>query len=397
MSNLKVVISAKRGWVRAALMDDDALMDMAVDRPKGLDDFAVGSIYVGRVRSVSKPLDAAFVDIGAAREGFLGQSDTLANTLGAGLKEGDAVCVQVQSPAVEGKGVKLSMRVSIPGRTVVLTPFSDAITVSKNLKGKSQEKALKQVASDAVPNGCGCIIRSVARNGAVDILAAEIAKLHGDWMPVAESLNAGPVPRLLRGPDVVSIRLLSDLPQMPVSVTVDDGALRTALVTWANAVWPGLADRIDHWNRAEDVFESMGVNAATDDVTAMSHDLPSGGRLTIERTQGLIAVDVDVASADSRGGHQQTKLVVNKEAATALSRLLRSRNLAGLIVVDFLKMPNRKDRDTVLQQLKDASKNDPAGVRVGGFTPFGLVELTRSRRGAVLDDVLGEFVAETAA
>lgn len=386
MSGARLVVSHRKGWERAALLDGDDVVEMAVDAPCHETDPAPGAIVLGRVRAVRGDLNAAFVDIGAERDGFLSRDDCAGRT----LSEGEAVVVQVQSPPVDAKGAKLTLRVAVAGRTAVFIPGGDRVATSARLQGDGA--VLLETAKAAIGDGNGGIVRTAAGLEGGGRLTEELGWLRASWDRVSEVLESATAPAVVRPSDSAARRLLRDMPEVPDRIIVDDGAARSALAAWAAVAWPQITARIEHWNRPGDLFAAESVDAAVEAALAHEIDLPSGGRLTVERTRAAVAVDVDMARAEGRGA-AGGRLAVNVEAAQAIARVVRARNLSGLIVVDFLKLKARKDRDAVLRTLERTSLDDPAGLRVGGFTPFGLVEMTRARRGPVLDDVLAAYDA----
>lgn len=302
----RLIVSGAKGWLRAALLDGGDLIEAAVDAPGGPAPDAPGAVILGRVKTVSKPLDAAFVNIGAPHDGFLPLAETVTPP-----HEGQALCVRVTAPGAGGKGPKLSAK---------LAPPDDA-------------------AASAKP------------------------------------------PQVLAPAPEAHVRLMQGLPAggAPGEILCDTaGALHTAAACAAGA-------EVRLWNRPEPLFEASGAQAAVDAALEAEITLPGGGRITAERTKLGVVIDVDSAAA---GG---SALAVNLEAAAAAARTLRARNLSGLIVADFMRMPDARARQKVLSALRAAAKSDPAGLHIGGFTGLGLVEMTRARRGPALEDALRGF------
>lgn len=294
----RLIVSDAGGWLRAALLGGEDLIEAAVDAPGGPAPDVPGAVILGRVKTVSKPLGAAFVDIGGPKDGFLPLAGVTPPP-----HEGAALCVRVTAPATDEKGPKLK-------------PAS-------------------------APEGAGAV------------------------KPPAVLAPAPPA----------HVRLLQNLAaaETPAEILCDTADAVNALGASAAL-----------WNKPEDLFESSGAQAALESALAEEIILPGGGRITVERTKLGVVIDVDAGA----GG---AALAVNMEAAGAVARALRARNLSGLIIADFMRMKAAQDRQKVLTALTAAAAHDPAGLRVGGFTGLGLVEMTRARRGPALEDALRGF------
>ncbi|MHC8510459.1 MAG: ribonuclease E/G [Rhodospirillales bacterium] len=326
MNGARLIVSGAQNWLRAALLDGEDLIEAAVDAPGGPAPDTPGTVILGRVKAVSKPLGAAFVNIGIERDGFLPVAETKTPP-----HEGQAVCVRVTAPGVDGKGPKLSAKVTPP--------------------------------------------ENIAAPGA-----------------------AKP-PRVLTPAPPAPVRLLQGLAETPdvsrdtICDTICDtaGAMRE-ISAWAETARPEIIPHLKLWNRPEPLFEAEGAEAALEAALAEDIPLPGGGRVTVERTRLGVVIDVDAGEAAARGGGSGgLALAVNLEAAAAVARALRARNLSGLIIADFMKMKALNERRQVLRVLDAASQGDPAGLRIGGFTGLGLVEMTRARRGPALEDALKGF------
>ncbi|MGF1609319.1 MAG: ribonuclease E/G, partial [Kiloniellales bacterium] len=313
----RLLISALPGETRAAWLADGRLEELVIlraDRPQHL-----GDVYLGRVMRLDRSLEAAFVEIGLERPGFL----PLDLWPGKGLSEGDAVLVQVTRAPSDGKGAKLSGRIA------------------------PRPAGLEQLAK-------------------------------------AAQGTTGPPSRLLQGQDPIARVLAAKAP--PEAIVVDDPEVfRTAQARFA-AAGSAHSERVSLYTGAQDLFEREGVEAVIEALLEPRVALPSGGALLIEPVSSMTAVDVDSGAQSESGGAARRALAVDLEAADAIPRQVRLRNLSGLLVIDFLPLPARADRQTVVAKLRAGLKTDREPTRAAPMSSSGLVELTRRRGGPALHE-----------
>lgn len=376
----EILVSVSPGEMRVASLSEGRLVDIDIERGT---DAALGAIHRGRVVHVDAALNAAFVDIGRARPGFLPAEAArhLVHPLAAPgtpiarlVSEGASILVQPIRPEIGDKGVGLTSDIAIPGALGVLMPRSPEIAVSRRIHQRAERKRLKAVVA-ATTGGLGAIVRSAAGGAAADRLAAEFEQLMRVWRTIAASIIAAPA--LLLRPTSAALRAAIEAPAR-ARIWVDD---RTAARHLAEdiALWrPELAGAIAAYDAAEPLFTRHDTDAQIDAALAPTVMLPGGGNIVIESTAALTAIDVN--SGDSSG----TAADIDRIAATEIAHQLRLRGIGGIIVVDFPRLDDREQRDRLIETLRAAAAGDRVPVQVMGWTRAGLVELTRTRARASL-------------
>jgi ribonuclease G len=366
-----LVIASSPGETRAALIEAGDLVSLAVTRRDRSS--RVGDVYRARVTRVDRAIRGAFLDLGAAGDGFLGFENG-----GETVSEGQRLLVQIRRDPENGKPIGASTRIELAGRLAVFTPGGAEIAVSRRLPPAQRRRLSEEAAALAEP-GEGWQVRTAASVAPGQALAAEMAALRATtegWIEAGEPglvhAEPGAVAQALR--DAIEARL--DV------IIVDDRAALLQAETWCRRWRPDLAGQVRLHSDAEDVFVAFGLDVEIDEALARRVALPGGGFLIVETTRALTSIDVD------RGGAQVPPFDINEQAAYELVKQLRLRDIGGMILVDFLRMRDRTDRDTLLQRLREAAHADPLGLEVLGFTRAGLVELTRPRRRAGLADFL---------
>jgi ribonuclease G len=394
-----LIVRVRPGEVRIALLDTKKahLKDFALYRTQsagaGAEGAEVGDVYLGRVKKVIPAMEAAFVDIGHAREGFLGLSDArlhqqVGNTavrdrISDYVREGDVVTVQVLAEARDDKGPKLSRRISVIGSLCVLTPGDPGVRVSKRVGDDVERNRLRAALAGTLGNGNGCVVRSGAQGANAASMKAEIELLQARWSELHGRADAAHAPARLSADDLPPIRFLTEVGTVGLSkIVVDDPAMALALtreLEKLGIVLPGGVER--HLGNA-DVFEVLGVADEVAGLMRPTVALKSGGSIIIEETAALTVIDVNSGgSAEGRGGRgADLALSTNLEAVTEAARQMRLRNLGGLIVMDLMALSGEKTVGRVVNTLKEAVAHDPAGPHVLGTTKTGLLEITRPRR-----------------
>ncbi|CAO3361505.1 ribonuclease E/G [Azospirillum palustre] len=409
MSRLELLVDRDGPLTRAAVLTDGRLTDLHIDhagRPSLL-----GAIILGRVERIATGLNGAFVDLGNGLSGLLPAADVRRAILdddspqsrphrpgakpapiGALLRTGQPVLVQVKADAAGAKGPSLTMDITLPGRFLVHAPLGRDIAVSKRL-GSGPERATLARRIEQLATGAGWIVRAGAAQISDDLLAAESEALHLQWRAIRDDARAGSAPRLLHsGPDAPTRALIEQGAAAPDAILVDDpppaggirigdGPLLSGLRDWCGNHAPDLLPRLGGHTDAQRLFDLRDLDAAIAELLDIRVPLPLGGSLVIERTEALTVVDVNA-------GERGNPLDVNLDAAAEIARQLRLRNVGGIVVVDFVNMRSRGDAERVLAALSQAVESDPVQTQVYGMSKLGLVELTRARRGTPLAALL---------
>jgi ribonuclease G len=326
-----------------------------------------GTIWLGRVAKVAPAINAAFVDVGLERAGFLRAND--AAVLNAPPTEGQAILVQARRPGADGKGIGLTADIAIPGRFLTLTPMRPGEGFANNA-----------AAGSAAAGGAG-----------ESTLAAEREGLLAQWRGIqAAQRTASPPAALWREPPLLE-RFLRDRAQPGVrAIHVNTAAALQRARAWLAAHAPEMADALAPHRGPELLFDRHGLEDQADGVLAPRVTLPSGAVIRFGATAALTAIDVDTGAATAAGNPVSLALAINLEAAAEIARQLRLRAIGGLIVIDFLRLADAAHQNRVLAAFRAALADDPAAVRLLGFSPLGLVEMTRQRQGEPLAARLGE-------
>jgi len=391
----EVLIEVRPGRMRTALLNAGRLVELIVEDENNRS--LVGSIYLGRVEKIIASLNAAFIDLGLQRAGFL----ALAEARPAGLKgnaketisnylcEGDKVVVQVLRDAFEDKGPKLTTHLSLSAATVVLTPGDPVVRISKRIDERQGRDRLETLlAAQAGPEE-GFVVRTAAAQASDGVIIADMDSLRESWATLQSTAQAGRPPSLLLGEVDGVIRAVRDrLIAGSSKVVIDDTAAYLRARSLLEKAAPEQLERLHHHRGSVPL---LGAEELADDLEralASTVSLPSGGTVIFSETPALIAIDVNVGGA-AKGGREQSSLNTNLEAAIEIARQIRLRNLSGLLVIDFVSMKNRDNGAKLLDALRLALNDDPQQVFLGGFTRFGLVELTRKRTAPSLAALLG--------
>lgn len=390
----EILCSVGPGETRVALMEQGRLVEFAVERATLRD--IVGNIYLGRVQKVVSSINAAFVDLAIGRDGFLplegrrrGQAPDGA-TGPQQVTEGAAVLVQVEKAAQGGKGASLTLAPTLAGHALVFVPGGDGVNISRRIEDEAVRDRIKATVEGVVkemneadhPTAGGFIVRTAAMDSDEDAFAAEARSLAVLWEDIQARAKLAQAPALVHAEPDLFTRVLRDHGGGGIRRVVADD---TASINQAEDHFHGAtnAPMIEHYTADEPLFESTGVEDELETALGPRVELPGGGVIVIEATEALSAIDVNSArhGADNPDA---AALEVNLEAAQEIARQVRLRNIAGLIVIDFIHMLDAAHLDRVHQALATALGGDAALARIGGFTELGLVEFARRRRGVPL-------------
>ena len=390
-----VLIEVRPGRVRTALIENGRLAELIVEDESAPS--LVGNIYLGRVEKVIDSLNAAFVDLGLERSGFLalaevrlpGAQGNSKESISRHLCEGDKIVVQVQRDPFEDKGPKLTTRLALTARTVILTPGDPAIRISRRIDDKQPRDRLETLLGKNAGPEDGFIVRTAATGAPDEDIVADIDFLHKAFLGLEAGRDAGSPPALLWGVTDGVLRALRDLvPADAAKIVIDDTPAYLKARTYLEKQAPGLLERLICHNSSAPVFGDENLAEDLERALAVTVALPSGGSVIFSETPALVAIDINAAGT-AKGGREQSSLKTNLEAAEEIARQVRLRNLSGLLVIDFVSMKNRDNGSKLLETLKRLVSGDPNQVFVGGFTRFGLVEMTRKRTRPSLATSLG--------
>ena len=354
-----------------------------------------GNIYRGRVQNVLPGMEAAFIDIGTPKNAVLYRGDVRydKDDLEAGasasqprieqvLRPGQTILCQVTKNPIGAKGARLTQEVSIPGRFVVLVPDSTAFGISKRLDD-AERKRLRKIVDAVRPKGHGLIVRTAAAGASADELKHDVERLVERWEKISAAAAKGQGAALLYKEPPIAVRVIrEELNREYRAVVIDDLALYEQVHDYVGAVNPELADRVEYFDPAEEplpVFERYHVHEQLHKALDRKVYLPSGGSLVIDRTEALTVIDVNTGKNVGTTNLEETVYRNNLEAAEEVARQLRLRDIGGIIVIDFIDMEIRDNRDKVSSALRAALARDKTRTQVFDISELGLVEMTRKR------------------
>jgi ribonuclease E len=373
----------------AAVFSEDQIQELVVATGQ----HQVSDIYLGIVENVLPGIDAAFVNIGdTERNGFIHVSDLgpvkLKKTAGAItelLAPQQKVLVQIMKEPTGNKGPRLTGNISLPGRYLVLMPSGKGVNLSRRIRDEDERNRLRALGILIKPAGMGLLVRTEAEDVSEDAIIEDLDQLQKQWESVQQQALSTRAPALLNRDDDFIQRVLRDVYSADVNRIVVDSAtglkrVKQHLTNWSgNRLPQGVL--VDQHREGSSVLEYFRVNAAIREALKPRVDLPSGGYIIIERTEALTVVDVNSGSFTRSATARETVLWTNCEAATEIARQLRLRNIAGVIIIDFIDMDARRDQLQVLEHFNKALKADKARPQIAQLTELGLVELTRKRMG----------------
>ena len=353
----------------------------------------VGNIYKGKVDNVLPGLEAAFVDIGLEKNGFLHVDEIVlpgveAPRRGRGggrkitelLKPGQEVVVQVIKDPLKTKGARLSMELAIAGRYMVYQPTGEGVGVSRRLEDKERERLRKQTAKLGLGGG-GAIVRTAAHGAKREDFERELLYLHKLHEVLVRRVEDTTAPEMVFQEADLSVRVVRDIfSEHFERAIVDDEQQYHRLVSFFTRTAPELVQRVELWQEPKPLFEVYGVERAIEGVLSRRVDLPSGGYLMIDYAEALTVIDVNSGSFTGRGrsaGLEETITRTNLEAAEAVVDQLRLRDIGGIIVIDFIDMARARNRDAVMKTLRKSLDEDRTKTFTAEISKLGLVEMTR--------------------
>jgi ribonuclease E len=354
-----------------------------------------GNIYVGRVQNVLPGMEAAFIDIGIPKNGVLYRGDVQYDQedveqsrsrpsmrIEEMLKSGQTILCQVTKNPIGAKGARLTQEVSLPGRFVVLVPNSSAFGISKRL-GDTERRRLRKITDEIRPDGHGLIVRTAAEGVSAEELRRDVQSLVAKWTEIEQRAATSNQPRLVYQDLDLAVRILrEELNSDYRGVLIDDRELFDKVRDYVTAVNPELADRIEYYDtEAEDLplFERYFVHEQLHKALDRKVWLPSGGSLIIERTEALTVIDVNTGKNIGKSNLEETVFRNNLEAAAEVAHQLRLRDIGGIIVIDFIDMETKQNREAVATALRDGLSRDKTRTQVFDISELGLVEMTRKR------------------
>ncbi len=383
--------------LRVAIVEGQNLYDIDIEQPSR--DNKKSNIYKGRITRLEPSLEAAFVEYGADRHGFLPLKEISRDYYQAGvdhhkagikelLREGQEVVVQVDKEERGNKGAALTTFISLAGRYMVLMPNSPtAGGVSRRIEGDDRAELKKAMDALNIPDDMGVIIRTAGVGRDAEELQWDLDYLLSIWRAIAESALSKPAPFLIYQESRLIVRALRDYMRSDIGeILVDTPEMYAEALEFVEQVMPHNKRKLKHYTDDTPLFNRFQIESQIESAYERTVRLPSGGALVIDQTEALTAIDVNSARATKGGDIEETAFNTNLEAAEEVARQLRLRDLGGLVVIDFIDMTSNKHQRDVENKLQNALKYDRARVQLGRISRFGLMEMSRQR----LRNSLGE-------
>jgi ribonuclease G len=406
----EILISSTSRETRVAILEDDQLVELLVDRPESRR--MVGDIYLGRVEAVQAGIQAAFIDIGTEKSAFLHASDVVANDAedddddeeeeegdeaeesprGRGrrekappiqdvLKKGDSLIVQVSKEPISTKGPRVTAQVSLAGRFLVYMPHASRVGVSRKIGERAERQRLREQVQEMLPEKSGgVIVRTVGEDATPEAFQRELNTLMGTWKKIKRKNTFVRAPSLLHRETSLTRGIIRDVFSSRIEkIQVDSRQIFNEITEYLKGVAPELIERIELYEGTAPLFDKADIEGEIRDLFKRRCELPSGGYLIIEPTEALVSVDVNSGRFTGKKDPEKTILRTNVEAAREVARQIRLRDIGGIIVCDFIDMETRSNRDRVLQELRTHLGRDRARTRAFPVSDLGLIEMTRQR------------------
>ena len=386
----RMLINVEVDETRIALVRSGRLENLFIEQDQRAQN--VGNIYRGVVTKVQPSFQAAFVDYGQGKNGFLAisdvnqqvykpnKSDLRRPAINHLLKSGQKVLVQVLKDEIDHKGATLTTNLSLPGRFLVFMPNSDRGGVSKRIEDEEQRNRLKHLLKGLVSEEASAIIRTAGVDRSLSELKRDFMLLRRNWTRIHDAYDKHEKPGLLYREEDAVVRMLRDyFDENTTEVVIDDAEAFQRALEFFQANMPTQQKRLQLYLGERSLFSEHDIEKQIGALNSSRASLPSGGSLVISPTEALVAVDVNSGRSTQERGIEDTALRTNLEAADEVARQLRLRNLGGLIVIDFIDMDQEKNREAVVERVGEALAQDKARWSLGEISKFGLLEMSRQR------------------
>lgn len=397
ITKTEIIVNVSNRETRIALLEDGQLMEYRVEREERV----VGSIFKGIVQNVLPGMDAAFVDIGLERNAFLYVGDIVPDEAQGDnspasvkrselrrrkikelIRPGQQLMVQVTKGPRGTKGARVSTRIAMPGRYVVLMPEANNVGVSRKIESRTERERLRKLGDNIVPDGFGLILRTECEGRTEQELRADIHFLQQQWGEITRNAKKQRAPACVHKDQTLLFRTVRDMFGDSMDrMIIDDPDEYEKVHLVANAVAPYMRDKIDLYDRDVPIFDYYNIEADLERLLQHKVWLKTGAYLVIDEMEALTAIDINTGKQVGGASLNETILRANMESVDEVIRQLRLRDMGGIIVVDFIDMESEADRKKVLTAFTERLTRDRARTRVGRISSLGLVEITRKRTG----------------
>ncbi len=404
----ELIINSEPLEKRVALLIDGRLEKFEIERES--DDRMVGGIYKGRIKNLDPGLKAAFVDIGYSKNAFLHYWDMLpaaadssvevvrvnrkknapARTAEPTVKDipnlyppGSEIVIQVTKGPIGTKGPRTTTNLSLPGRYLILMPFSEGCGISRKIEDPNERKRLKQMLNElTIPEGMGVIVRTAGEGKKTRYFVRDLHILLKKWEEISAKMKSERSPACLyQEPDLVERTVRDFLTEEVDRVLIDDKVGHERIQDLVGQISKRSRGRIAFYNDSIPIFERFNIERQIEQTGQRKVGLPSGGEIVIDETEALISIDVNTGSHKARGGDEKNVIyAVNLEAAVEAARQIRLRNLGGLIIIDFIDMKERRHRNAIYEKMVEEMAHDKAKNHILPISTLGILQMTRQRQ-----------------
>lgn len=411
--NKELIINASGEGVEIALLEDKKLVELHYER--GTNQFAVGDLYLGRIKKLMPQLNAVFVDVGYEKDAFLSYTDlspylrslikfskqsvdgnpSWGEHFGSFKNEAEIlkngkitevfngkpeVLVQVFKEPISSKGPRLSCEISLPGRFVVVTPFNDVVAISRKIHSADERKRLQRIVESIKPKNFGVIVRTAAEGKNTAELHADILELEKMWKTIQRNLKGAKAPQMILSEQDKTTSILRDLLSVSFQkVVINDKKIMTEMKDYISRIAPEQAEIVSLHTAQQPIFETYGIAKQVKAAFGKTVNLSSGAYLIIEHTEALHVIDVNSGTRHAEAGQEQNAIMTNLEAAAEIARQMRLRDLGGIIIIDFIDMKLPEHKKQLLEAMEDLMHTDRAKHTVLPISKFGLMQITRQR------------------
>lgn len=409
----ELIINAAPQGVEIALLEDKKLVELHSEKADA--SFAVGDLYLGKVKKLIPGLNAAFVEVGFEKDAFLHYTDLspyvrsilkftqqsiqqrpedaydfarfkvepeivktgkITDVLGGKPN----ILVQILKEPIAAKGPRLSCEISLPGRFVVVTPFNDIVAVSRKIHSSEERKRLQKIVESVKPKNLGVIVRTAAEGKTTSELQDDLVSLENTWKTIQQNLRGSVAPTKILSEQGKTTSMLRDLLNEDFNrIVVNDRTIFADTKSYIQRIAPDKAEIVSYYNNGQPIFDSFGVTKQVKASFGKTVNLPSGAYLIIEHTEALHVIDVNSGYKSVSNNQEQNALETNLEAAEEIARQLRLRDLGGIIVVDFIDMKLPENKKKLADAMDQFMRLDRAKHAVLPITKFGLMQITRQR------------------
>ncbi len=411
--NKELIINASGEGVEIALLEDKKLVELHYER--GQNQFAVGDLYLGRIKKLMPQLNAVFVDVGYEKDAFLSYTDlspylrslikfskqsvdgntSWGENFGSFKNEAEIlkngkitevftgkpeILVQVFKEPISSKGPRLSCEISLPGRFVVVTPFNDVVAISRKIHSADERKRLQRIVESIKPKNFGVIVRTAAEGKNTAELHADILELEKMWKTIQRNLKGAKAPQMILSEQDKTTSILRDLLSVSFQkVVINDKKIMTETKDYIARISPEQAEIVTLHTATQPIFDTYGITKQVKAAFGKTVNLSSGAYLIIEHTEALHVIDVNSGTRHAEAGQEQNAVMTNLEAVAEIARQMRLRDLGGIIIIDFIDMKLPEHKKQVFDAMEELMTTDRAKHTVLPISKFGLMQITRQR------------------